>query len=217
MVLHCAGDYGCHLGALHVAIVVFFGPDVEQDRFWRPLHYLAEPIKLSEAGATPAVQPMVDMARGYMLSCGILGVDRLVHEVIVSFGQNGVGETFSGVFCRLLGIFVRLQCAAVPFGKEFHWAILAHSPNKPVTGGIKFLRKIHTRGINMRVNILKSIRQERGLTQEELAAMLKITVGMVSHIETGRREISPRRANEWASKLGVKREKLCPEVFGVAA
>jgi transcriptional regulator with XRE-family HTH domain len=67
------------------------------------------------------------------------------------------------------------------------------------------------------VNIFKAIRKERGMTQQQLADVLEITVGMVSHIERGRRKITPEHANEWASKLGVKREQLRPDVFGIAA
>lgn len=47
-----------------------------------------------------------------------------------------------------------------------------------------------------------------------MAELLGVTVGMISHIETGRRNMSPQNANKWSVLLGVSREALRPDIFG---
>lgn len=63
-------------------------------------------------------------------------------------------------------------------------------------------------------NPLKAYREEHGLSQQELADLLDVSRGLVSLIETGERPITPANAKDWEPKLGIPREKLCPEIFG---
>ncbi|MBY0515602.1 MAG: helix-turn-helix domain-containing protein [Bacteriovoracaceae bacterium] len=49
--------------------------------------------------------------------------------------------------------------------------------------------------------LLRSIRAREGLTQRELADILKVTVSHISDIETGRKFVSVVRACDFAHKL----------------
>lgn len=62
-------------------------------------------------------------------------------------------------------------------------------------------------------NPLKQYRTLKGLTQQELADLLKVSRQLVSFIEAGAREITPENAVAWESTLGIPRETLCPEIF----
>lgn len=64
---------------------------------------------------------------------------------------------------------------------------------------------------------LKTYRKNRQMTQGELASVLGISDAMVTHIENGRRPITPAKAVAWAPILGISREALCPEIFGEKA
>lgn len=61
---------------------------------------------------------------------------------------------------------------------------------------------------------LKSFRIERQMTQGQLAAILGVSDATITHIENGRRPVTPKNAIEWEAKIGVSRELLCPEIFG---
>lgn len=50
--------------------------------------------------------------------------------------------------------------------------------------------------------LLRSIREGEGMTQEEFAETLGISKQHLSHIENGRKVVSPERAARWASLLG---------------
>ncbi len=50
--------------------------------------------------------------------------------------------------------------------------------------------------------LLRSIREGEALTQAELAEMLGISKQHLSHIENGRKVVSPERAASWAARLG---------------
>src|SRR5436305_14054947 len=50
--------------------------------------------------------------------------------------------------------------------------------------------------------LLRSIREEEALTQAELADTLGISKQHLSHIENGRKIVSPERAASWAARLG---------------
>ena len=50
--------------------------------------------------------------------------------------------------------------------------------------------------------LLRSIREEEALTQAELADTLGISKQHLSHIENGRKVVSPERAASWAARLG---------------
>lgn len=65
-------------------------------------------------------------------------------------------------------------------------------------------------------NPLRSYREKRGLSQQALAELLGVSRGLVSLIETGERQITPKNAKDWEPKLGISRAKLCPEVFSAA-
>jgi transcriptional regulator with XRE-family HTH domain len=62
-------------------------------------------------------------------------------------------------------------------------------------------------------NPLKEYRSANGLTQGQLAGMLGVSDATITHIENGRRRITPENANAWASILGLSRAVLCPGVF----
>lgn len=61
---------------------------------------------------------------------------------------------------------------------------------------------------------IKTYRERNGLTQGQLAALLGVSDATITHIENGRRRITPANAIRWESKLGIPRAFLCPEIFG---
>ena len=44
--------------------------------------------------------------------------------------------------------------------------------------------------------------------------MLGVSDATITHIENGRRRVTPERAIEWERLIGIPRGELCPEVFG---
>ena len=50
--------------------------------------------------------------------------------------------------------------------------------------------------------LLRSVRQGDGMTQSEFAARLGVSKQHLSHIENGRKVVSPERAARWAVLLG---------------
>lgn len=65
----------------------------------------------------------------------------------------------------------------------------------------------------MRKHPLLAYREERRLSQLELAEKLKVSRQLIGLIESGERRVSPYNAAEWEAALGIPRETLCPEVF----
>lgn len=66
----------------------------------------------------------------------------------------------------------------------------------------------------MKAHPLREYRSEHGLTQGQLAAILGVSDATITHIETGRRRITPENAREWEVKLSLSKAVLCPEIFG---
>lgn len=61
--------------------------------------------------------------------------------------------------------------------------------------------------------LIRKRRLALGLSQEELARKVKLTTGMISHLETGFRVPTPRTAVALEKALGIPKEQL---VFGDA-
>lgn len=64
---------------------------------------------------------------------------------------------------------------------------------------------------------LRAYRKEKGLTQGQLGEILGVSDATITHIERGRRPITPQNAIAWEAKIGVSRAVLCPEIFGQEA
>ena len=64
-----------------------------------------------------------------------------------------------------------------------------------------FLEKVSGGPLTL-AKLIRSIRVGEELTQAELAATLRISKQHLSHIENGRKLVSPERAARWASLLG---------------
>jgi len=62
--------------------------------------------------------------------------------------------------------------------------------------------------------LIKQKREEKGLSRRELAESVGVKEAMISHIENGKRKVSPMRAASYEQALGIPRETLCPQVFG---
>lgn len=62
---------------------------------------------------------------------------------------------------------------------------------------------------------LKKYREEHGLTQAKLASLLGVSDATVTHIENGRRRVTPERAIDWEEKTGIPKSYLCP-IFAAA-
>lgn len=63
---------------------------------------------------------------------------------------------------------------------------------------------------------LQAYRECQNLTQEGLAAILGVSNQLISHIETGRRPVTPENAVHWEELLGrqLTRYELRPDLFG---
>lgn len=59
---------------------------------------------------------------------------------------------------------------------------------------------------------IKRLREQRGMTQEELADLVGVHQSKISHCETGARGISLDLAARIATALGVKVDELLPAV-----
>jgi len=66
----------------------------------------------------------------------------------------------------------------------------------------------------MKVHPLRAYRSENGLTQGMLAEILGVSDATITHIENGRRRITPENAKDWENKIPISKEILCPEIFG---
>jgi transcriptional regulator with XRE-family HTH domain len=60
-------------------------------------------------------------------------------------------------------------------------------------------------------NSIRERRKALGLSQEELAEKIEVSAGLISHIETGFRPVSPRTAIKLEKILGIPKEQM---VFG---
>lgn len=62
-------------------------------------------------------------------------------------------------------------------------------------------------------DLLKQIRKEGDLTQEELAKVLNVSTILISMLETGQKEASKNFIERLAEKLGVHPSSIAPFVF----
>jgi DNA-binding XRE family transcriptional regulator len=61
---------------------------------------------------------------------------------------------------------------------------------------------------------LKIYRVKNKLTQGQLAQILGVSDATITHIENGRRPVTPKNALDWERKIGLTKEALCPDIFG---
>ncbi len=59
-------------------------------------------------------------------------------------------------------------------------------------------------------NKIKALREERGMTQYDLAVRIGVSQARISHYETGRRDLSLELAANIATALGVSVDDLLP-------
>jgi transcriptional regulator with XRE-family HTH domain len=62
-------------------------------------------------------------------------------------------------------------------------------------------------------DLLKQIRKEGNLTQEELARALDVSTILISMIETGQKEVSKNFVEKLAERLDVRPSSIAPFVF----
>lgn len=62
-------------------------------------------------------------------------------------------------------------------------------------------------------DLLRQIRSEGDLTQEELARALKVSTVLISMIETGQKDVSKNFIEKLADKLDVHPSSIAPFVF----
>ena len=61
--------------------------------------------------------------------------------------------------------------------------------------------------------LLKKIRNEAGLTQEDLARVLKVSTALIAMVETGQKEVSKNLIEKLAEKLEVSSNSITPFIF----
>ena len=61
--------------------------------------------------------------------------------------------------------------------------------------------------------LLKKIRSEAGLTQEDLASVLKVSTVLIAMVETGRKEVSKNFIERLAEKMNVSSSSITPFIF----
>ena len=61
--------------------------------------------------------------------------------------------------------------------------------------------------------LLKEIRRESNLTQEEMAKILEVSTVLIAMIETGQKEVSKAFIIKLAEKLGVHPSSITPFIF----
>ena len=66
----------------------------------------------------------------------------------------------------------------------------------------------------MREHPLRIYRTSHKLTQGQLGSLLGVSDATITHIENGRRPVTPENAIKWEAKTGISRADLCPEIFG---
>lgn len=69
-------------------------------------------------------------------------------------------------------------------------------------------KSLYSREYKLFLEVLRAVRQEAGLTQEEVAARLKETQSFVSKCERGERRLDVVELRAWCSALGVPLENL---------
>jgi transcriptional regulator with XRE-family HTH domain len=62
-------------------------------------------------------------------------------------------------------------------------------------------------------DLLKQIRNEGGLTQEQLAKVLDVSTVLISMLETGQKDVSKNFIEKLADKLDVHPSSIAPFVF----
>ena len=62
--------------------------------------------------------------------------------------------------------------------------------------------------------LIKTKREEKGLSRRQLAEAVGVKEAMISHVENGERGVAPKRAAKYEAALGIPKRDLCPEVFG---
>ncbi len=62
--------------------------------------------------------------------------------------------------------------------------------------------------------LIKTKREQRGLSRKDLADAVGVKEAMIAHVENGHRGVSPKRAGAYEVALGIPKRDLCPEVFG---
>ena len=60
---------------------------------------------------------------------------------------------------------------------------------------------------------IRAYRQQHNLNISEVAEKLKVTPGMVGHIERGIRGVSPEMAIKVEAQLGIPRAQLRPDLW----
>lgn len=66
----------------------------------------------------------------------------------------------------------------------------------------------------MKEHPIRAYRKANDLTQGELGEILGVSDATITHIENGRRRITPENAKEWEKKIPLSKEILCPDIFG---
>ncbi len=66
---------------------------------------------------------------------------------------------------------------------------------------VRFLEEFSGGSLTL-AKLLRSIRRGDGLTQAEFASRLGVSKQHLSHVENGRKVVSPERAARWATMLG---------------
>lgn len=66
----------------------------------------------------------------------------------------------------------------------------------------------------MREHPIRKYRIEQKMTQGQLAEILGVSDATITHIEMGRRRVTPENAKDWEKKIPISKEVLCPEIFG---
>jgi len=61
--------------------------------------------------------------------------------------------------------------------------------------------------------LLKKIRNEAGLTQEDLARVLEVSTALIAMVETGQKEVSKNLIERLAKKLDVSSNSITPFIF----
>ena len=63
--------------------------------------------------------------------------------------------------------------------------------------------------------LLKKIRNEAGLTQEDLARVLEVSTALIAMVETGQKEVSKNFVVRLANSLKVNPNSIMPFIFDV--
>lgn len=64
-------------------------------------------------------------------------------------------------------------------------------------------------------NPIKTYRERKQLSRKDLAKILDVSRQLISHIENGRRQITPENAVKWEKLIGLSRQEMRPDMFDV--